>query len=175
MNDVLNIGLVALILGLAVWTIVAREAYAAVVGFIAYGLLLTLVWVQLHGIDVALTEAAIGGGLTGALLIGAAARLRSTESPAHAERPGVLTRWLAAGVSVAAGLMSAIVGVGVRVGAGVAEAITVPAGIKTTCSGGSIAYLTCALRVSKRQFTLSELSRISTAAMHPITKIAAAR
>ena len=98
MNDVLNIGLVALILGLAVWTIVAREAYAAVVGFIAYGLLLTLVWVQLHGIDVALTEAAIGGGLTGALLIGAAARLRSTESPAHAERPGVLTRWLAAGV-----------------------------------------------------------------------------
>ena len=68
----------ALILGLAVWAIVAREAYAAVVGFIAYGLLLTLVWVQLHGIDVALTEAAIGGGLTGALLIGAAARLRST-------------------------------------------------------------------------------------------------
>ena len=101
MIDVLNIGLAALILGLAVWTIVAREAYAAVVGFIAYGLLLTLVWVQLHGIDVALTEAAIGGGLTGALLIGAAARLRSTEAAARAERPGVSTRWLAAGVSVA--------------------------------------------------------------------------
>ena len=79
MIDVLNIGLAALILGLAVWTIVAREASAAVVGFIAYGLLLTLVWVQLQGIDVALTEAAIGGGLTGALLIGAAVRLRSTE------------------------------------------------------------------------------------------------
>jgi uncharacterized MnhB-related membrane protein len=100
-NDVLNFGLVALILGLAVWTIVAREAYAAVVGFIAYGLLLTLVWVQLHGIDVALTEAAIGGGLTGALLIGAAARLRSTEASARAERPGVATRWLAAAVSFA--------------------------------------------------------------------------
>ncbi len=101
MNDVLNIGLAALILGLAVWTIVAREAYAAVVGFIAYGLLLTLVWVQLHGIDVALTEAAIGGGLTGALLIGAAARLRSTEAAARAERPGVATRWLAAVLSAA--------------------------------------------------------------------------
>ena len=74
------------------WTIVAREAYAAVVGFIAYGLLLTLVWVQLHGIDVALTEAAIGGGLTGALLIGAAARLRGTEADARAERPGTATR-----------------------------------------------------------------------------------
>jgi uncharacterized MnhB-related membrane protein len=45
--DVLNMGLAALILGLGVWTIVARDAYAAVVGFIAYGLLLTLVWVQL--------------------------------------------------------------------------------------------------------------------------------
>ena len=88
MIDVLNIGLAALILGLAVWTIVAREAFAAVVGFIAYGLLLTLAWVQLHGIDVALTEAAIGGGLTGALLIGAAARLRGTEAAARAERPG---------------------------------------------------------------------------------------
>jgi multisubunit Na+/H+ antiporter MnhB subunit len=100
-NDLLNLSLVALILGLAVWTIVARDAYAAVVGFIAYGLLLTLVWVQLHGIDVALTEAAIGGGLTGALLIAAAGRLRGTEAPARAERPGVATRWLAAVVSVA--------------------------------------------------------------------------
>ena len=101
MIDVLNSGLAALILGLAVWTIAARDAYAAVIGFIAYGLLLTIVWVQLQGIDVALTEAAIGGGLTGALLIGAAARLRSTEATARVERPGILTRWLAAGVSAA--------------------------------------------------------------------------
>ena len=81
MMDVFNIVLALLILGLAGWTIVAREAFAAVVGFLAYGLLLTLVWVQLHGIDVALTEAAIGGGLTGALLIGAASRLRGSARP----------------------------------------------------------------------------------------------
>ena len=61
--------LALLVLGLAIWTIVARDTFAAVVGFVAYGLLLTLVWVRLRGIDVALTEAAIGGGLTGALLI----------------------------------------------------------------------------------------------------------
>ena len=108
MTDVLSIGLSALILGLAVWTIVARGAYAAVVGFIAYGLLLTLVWVQLRGIDVALTEAAIGGGLTGALLIGAAARLRGTETAARAERPGTATRWLAAGVSCVVAVALAI-------------------------------------------------------------------
>ena len=47
-------------------------------GFVAYGLLLSIAWVALSAIDVALTEAAIGGGLTGVLLIGAAARLRAT-------------------------------------------------------------------------------------------------
>ncbi|MCX7053107.1 MAG: DUF4040 domain-containing protein, partial [Proteobacteria bacterium] len=83
MIEILNFILAALILGLAVWTIVAREAAAAVVGFIVYGLLLTLVWLQLKGIDVALTEAAIGGGLTGVLLISAAVKLRSTESAAR--------------------------------------------------------------------------------------------
>ncbi len=72
--ELLNAGIAALIVALAVWTVVARDTFAAIVGFITFGLLLTLVWVQLAGIDVALTEAAIGGGLTGAMLIFAAAR-----------------------------------------------------------------------------------------------------
>ena len=101
MIDILNIGLAALILGLAVWTIIARETPTAVVGFIVYGLLLTLAWVQLHGIDVALTEAAIGGGLTGVLLISAAVELRSTESANRAQRPSASIRWLAAALSAA--------------------------------------------------------------------------
>ena len=112
MIDALNIGLAALLLGLALWSVVAREAVAAVAGFIAYGLLLTLVWVLLHGIDVALTEAAIGGGLTGALLIGAASRLRGSEAAARAERPGAAVHWLAAGVSVA---VTAALAIGVLV------------------------------------------------------------
>jgi len=101
MTDVLNVGLAALIVALAIWAVFARDAFAAVVGFIAYGLLLTLVWVQLQGVDVALTEAAIGGGLTGALLIGAASRLRGTEAAARAERPRTLVRVAAAVLSAA--------------------------------------------------------------------------
>ncbi len=72
-----DVGLVVVLLGLAAWVVLARNAFAAVAAFIAYGLLLTLAWLQLHGIDIALTEAAIGGGLTGALLIGAVTRLGS--------------------------------------------------------------------------------------------------
>ncbi|MCM2311723.1 MAG: DUF4040 domain-containing protein [Steroidobacteraceae bacterium] len=108
MIDVLNIGVAALIVGLALWITVARDNYAAVVGFIAYGLLLSLAWVQLNGIDVALTEAAIGGGLTGALLIGAVSRLRATEAAARALRPGPTTRWLAAGLSASVAAALAI-------------------------------------------------------------------
>ena len=96
MIAILDTGIAVLILSLAIWTVVAKDTFAAVVGFIAYGLLLALVWVRLHGVDVALTEAAIGGGLTGALLIGAATRLRETESTASGERPGAFTRILAA-------------------------------------------------------------------------------
>ena len=88
------------LLAIAAWTIAARQTFAAVVGFVAYGLLLD----RLGGssaIDVALTEAAIGGGLTGVLLIGAAARLRATEAAVSAERPGAALRWLAALISAA--------------------------------------------------------------------------
>lgn len=86
----LDTGLAALVLALAVWTIAARESFAAVVGYVAYGLLLSLVWVRLFAVDVALTEAAIGGGVTGVMFIGAAARLRDAgESPAaeHLSEP----------------------------------------------------------------------------------------
>lgn len=110
MTDVLNAGLAVLIVALAIWAVFARDAFAAVVGFIAYGLLLTLVWVQLQGVDVALTEAAIGGGLTGALLIGAASRLRGTEAAARAERPRTLVRVAAA---VLAAAVTAALAIGV--------------------------------------------------------------
>jgi multisubunit Na+/H+ antiporter MnhB subunit len=108
MIDVLNLMLVALILLLAAETVFARGAFAAVAGFVAYGLLLTLVWLRLQSVDVALTEAAIGGGLTGALLIGAARRLRGTEAAAVAERPRLGTRLVAALLSATVALALAV-------------------------------------------------------------------
>jgi multisubunit Na+/H+ antiporter MnhB subunit len=106
----LELVLAAVVLGVAVWTIAARETFAAVVGFVAYGLLIALVWVRLDAVDVALTEAAIGGGLGGVLMLGAAARLRAGEASAMVECPSVMLRVVAAVLSatVAAALAVAV-------------------------------------------------------------------
>ena len=64
----------AAILALAVPAVLARSAFTAVALFVAYGLLLSLAWVRLEAVDVAMTEAAIGAGLSGVLLLGAARR-----------------------------------------------------------------------------------------------------
>lgn len=91
-----DIGLAILVLGVAAWTITARDTFAAVVGFVAYGLLLALVWVRLAAPDVALTEAAIGSGLIGGLLLGASTCLRRLETQADGEQPSATQRFAAA-------------------------------------------------------------------------------
>jgi multisubunit Na+/H+ antiporter MnhB subunit len=94
--EILDIGLAGLVLAAAVWTIAAREDFSAVVGFVVYGLLVALVWVRLFALDVALTEAAIGSGATGVLLITAAMRLRRTPPSPAGEQPRAPTRLAAA-------------------------------------------------------------------------------
>jgi multisubunit Na+/H+ antiporter MnhB subunit len=96
MDSALFITLAVLVLAVAGWTILARDDYAAVVGFVTYGLLLSLVWVSLSSLDIALTEAAIGGGVTGVLLLGAGARLRNAQESIGVERLGIAQRVLAA-------------------------------------------------------------------------------
>ncbi|HEY2539811.1 MAG TPA: hydrogenase subunit MbhD domain-containing protein [Stellaceae bacterium] len=95
-------GLAALIIGLAFWTIAAREAFAAVVAFVSLGLLLALAWVRLAAPDVALTEAAIGGGVTGGMLIAAAARGRAAENLPMPETAALHLRLAAGAVAILA-------------------------------------------------------------------------
>jgi multisubunit Na+/H+ antiporter MnhB subunit len=90
----LDLGLAMLVLAVAGWTIAVRETFSAVVGFVAYGLLLALVWVRLAAVDIALTEVAIGSGVTGALLLRAAARARHAETVF--QRPSTALRLIAA-------------------------------------------------------------------------------
>ncbi|MFK8249870.1 hydrogenase subunit MbhD domain-containing protein [Ancylobacter terrae] len=69
MSALLAAGLALLVVALAAWTLAQGDERTAVIGFIGLGLLLGLAWVQLGAVDVALTEAAVGGGATGVLLL----------------------------------------------------------------------------------------------------------
>lgn len=100
---VFDILLAALVLAVGAWSILARQVMTAVIVFITYGLLLSLAWVRLGAIDVALTEAAIGSGVTGMLLIAAAGRF--TKDPAAFVMPALSSRILA-------GVLSAAVAIG---------------------------------------------------------------
>ncbi len=62
------------------WRVLSSpDLYKAIVLFVAFGLLMALAWVRLEAPDVALAEAAIGAGLTGALLLTALAKLDAFE------------------------------------------------------------------------------------------------
>lgn len=54
----------------------AVDLFKGIVLFIAFGLLMSLAWVRLRAPDIALAEAAVGSGITGALLLSALARSR---------------------------------------------------------------------------------------------------
>lgn len=90
--------LALLVLGTALVLAGARQLRAGVIAFIVLGLLLALVWVRLAAVDVALTEAAIGGGATGLLLLRAAARLPAS-GPAASRAVKVAAALLCAGVT----------------------------------------------------------------------------
>jgi energy-converting hydrogenase B subunit D len=89
-TDVILGVMIILVAGRALYT---RDISSSVVHYIIFGLLLSVAWVRLDAPDIALAEAAIGAGLTGALLLDAARALRrglrSDEASAdHDERRG---------------------------------------------------------------------------------------
>lgn len=121
-----EIALAVLLLAIAVWIVATRTAFAATIAFIVYGLLLALVWVMLAAVDVALTEAAIGSGVTGMLLLGAAARLRAIETASAA--PSLLFK-------LVAGALCAIIS------AGLAAVMLDPPAVAPTLAPAAMASL----------------------------------
>jgi uncharacterized MnhB-related membrane protein len=73
------------LIGVAVRVLMTADLFQAIVLFMVFGLLMSLAWTRLHAVDVALAEAAIGAGLTGALFLNALAQSehRDTRVAAH--------------------------------------------------------------------------------------------
>jgi len=76
-------GLLLLIILVLAWrSLNDRDVFRAVISLIALGLLIAVAWVRLRAPDVALAEAAVGSGLTGALILSALVRMRRRERAA---------------------------------------------------------------------------------------------
>jgi multisubunit Na+/H+ antiporter MnhB subunit len=71
--------LIATMLWVAWQALTTKALFKSIVLFIVFGLLVSLAWVRLNAPDIALAEAAIGSGLTGALLLSALGRMRGLE------------------------------------------------------------------------------------------------
>lgn len=93
--QVLDLLLAGLTLGLGWATVSSPNLRRSVVLFIAFGLLLSIVWARLKAPDLALAEAAIGAGLAGALLLSA-----MRDDPNATSQHDVLTGSVAALVSL---------------------------------------------------------------------------
>ncbi len=98
------LALSALALGLA--SVAARSRFAAIALFIAYGVLVSLLWVRMGAVDVALAEAAIGAGLTGVLMLQAAPGASAGPAPRLRALP------VAVAAATAAALMVAVADIG---------------------------------------------------------------
>lgn len=80
-----DVFLVICIVILALGALFSRKTFTCIILFISLGLTVTVAWVRLNAIDVAIAEAAIGAGLTGALLLGAWTRLESKKKDVNRE------------------------------------------------------------------------------------------
>ena len=81
MNDLFDAVLLVLLIATAVAVARARDLLAAVVLFAMYGMTLCVVWQHRGAPDVAITEAAVGAGVTTVLFLVAIARTERREKP----------------------------------------------------------------------------------------------
>jgi len=118
----LDLGLAAALLALAWTALRQRDSFAMVAVFILFGLVVALVWVRLEAPDVALAEAAIGAGVTGALML-RTLRHVGGERRDPAPLPRILAGALGLAVAGFAGLGGLALWATPRHGTGLTEAV----------------------------------------------------
>ncbi|MDD6144469.1 MAG: DUF4040 domain-containing protein [bacterium] len=81
MNSLFGIIVLSFLLVCAIATCLSRSLLASVVIFMAYSLLMSIVWILMQSPDLAITEAAVGAGVTSLLFF-------ITLKKIHAIKPG---------------------------------------------------------------------------------------
>lgn len=79
MSTALNLTFITLLVATALLAVFARDLLAAVIIFSVYSLIMALMWQRLQAPDLALTEAAVGAGVTAVLFVVAIFKTRRRE------------------------------------------------------------------------------------------------
>lgn len=85
---ILDVTLCASLIWLAGQMMASANLFKATVLFIVFGLVMALTWARLEAPDIALAEAAIGPGLTGALLLSTLAAISNRPANPQANDAG---------------------------------------------------------------------------------------
>jgi len=73
---IFDVVLLATLIALAWQAVFSRELFRGIVLFMVFGLLMAVCWARLQAPDIALAEAALGAGLTGALFLSTLGAIR---------------------------------------------------------------------------------------------------
>jgi energy-converting hydrogenase B subunit D len=79
MGHALNITFIVMLVVSALLAVFSRDLLAAVIIFSVYSLIMALMWQRLQAPDLALTEAAVGAGITTVLFVVAIFKTRRRE------------------------------------------------------------------------------------------------
>lgn len=104
-----DLALAASLLVAVALALIPRSRRRLSMAFLGAGVLMTLIWLRLGSVDVALAEAALGTGLLSALLVWLAARAPYRPGPDTGD-PGTSRPWLRASLGVLAGAVVSVAG-----------------------------------------------------------------
>lgn len=74
--EVISIILLLLLIGCAIAVSITKSLHSAVIIFMAYSLIMAVLWQMLNAPDMAITEAAVGAGITTILFVLVLKRMR---------------------------------------------------------------------------------------------------
>lgn len=77
--EILNVILLAVIVACAVAVSLTRDMLSAVIVFMIQGLAMSVVWILLQAPDLAITEAAVGTGISTVLMLAALKKIQSVQ------------------------------------------------------------------------------------------------
>ena len=88
-HDLFELMLLGLLLVCGISACLSRNLLISVIIFLAYSLLMSVIWILLQAPDLAVTEAAVGAGISGILLFVTLRKLQSIRKKAQDEEKSV--------------------------------------------------------------------------------------